>query len=159
MNHPEVVDILLVEDTASDVELLQRALHKHRLDCTLAIAHDGAEALEYLFPGNHAAGSALCIPKLILLDLKLPQVSGLEVLRRIKSDQDKKSIPVVVFSSSAQDEDIAACYRYGANSYVQKPVSFDEYLKVVAGIVSFWLHINITPVAGWGYFRGEKVVA
>ncbi len=160
MSNREVAEILVVEDTSSDVERLQRALQKHRLDSTLAVVRDGAEALEYIFPGNHdGRRNGSCVPRLILLDLKLPQVSGLEVLRRIKSDPVKKSIPVVVFSSSSLDEDIAACYRLGANSYVQKPVDFDEYLKVVAGIVSFWLHINLTPVAEWGYSPGEKVVA
>src|ERR1700751_5728852 len=120
MIDPESIDILLVEDNPNDAELTQRALKKTNLEAKLMIARDGAEALEVLL-------SQRAKPKVIFLDLKLPKIDGIEVLRRVREDDRTRSIPVVVLTSSHEERDITECYRLGVNSYVVKPVEFDRF--------------------------------
>jgi two-component system response regulator len=137
-----LIDILLVEDNPNDAELTLRALKEHNLANTVHLARDGAEALEFLFgegPGRTA------VPKVILLDLKLPKVDGLEVLRRLKADDRTKLIPVVVLSSSREEPDIATSYRLGANSYIVKPVDFEAFVRAVSDVGLYWLLLNESP--------------
>jgi CheY-like chemotaxis protein len=136
------VDILLVEDNPHDVELTLRALQKHNLANKVEVVRDGAAALDYLFGADPSGVEPHSRLKLILLDLKLPKVSGPEVLQRLKSDERTKSIPVVVLTSSHEDRDIQECYRLGVNSYVVKPVEFDAFAKTVAEMGLYWLLIN-----------------
>jgi two-component system, response regulator len=141
------VEILLVEDNPNDAELTLRAMKKHNFANKVQVVKDGAEALEYLFgTGANAEGEIHHRPKLILLDLKLPKVDGLEVLRKIKADNRTKTIPVVVLTSSREERDIAQCYQYGVNSYISKPVDFDKFAKVVADMGFYWLLINVPPL-------------
>jgi two-component system, response regulator len=135
------VAILLVEDNPNDVELTLRALQKHNLANKVRVVSDGAEALDFIF-GDHLPGEAPDSLKLILLDLKLPKVSGLEVLEKLKSDPRTRSTPVVVMTSSGEDLDLQECYRLGVNSYVVKPVEFDAFSKVVADLGFYWLLVN-----------------
>ena len=146
MNFREV-DILLVEDNPRDVELTLRALKKHNLANKVQVVRDGAEALEYIFPTGLDEERLISNLKVILLDLKLPKVSGLEVLQRIKSDPRTRAIPVVVLTSSHEDSDIQECYKLGVNSYVVKPVEFDKFAQAVAQMGFYWLLVN-KPVAG-----------
>lgn len=141
------VEILLVEDNPSDVDLTFRALEKHHLANKFYVARDGQEALDFLFAGEESSGRKRSRrpPKVVLLDLKLPKVDGLEVLRRIKSDNRTKAIPVVVLTSSREDRDIAESYQLGVNSYIQKPVDFDKFLDCVQELGFYWLLINLTP--------------
>ncbi len=137
------VEVLLVEDNPHDAELTLRALKRHRPDRTVFVAKDGAEALEFLFSSpNSQAGYR---PKVILLDLKLPKVDGLEVLRKIKSDERTRTIPVVVLTSSREDQDILESYALGVNSYVVKPVDFDQFLQSVSELGLYWLLLNELP--------------
>lgn len=141
------VEILLVEDNPNDVDLTLRAMKKHNFTNKVQVVKDGAEALEYLFgAGANVEGEINHRPKLILLDLKLPKVDGLEVLRRIKADDRTKTIPVVVLTSSREERDIVQCYQYGVNSYIAKPVDFDKFAKVVADMGFYWLLINVAPL-------------
>ena len=135
---PEI-DILLVEDNPNDAELTQRAFRKSELDVRLAIARDGAVALEYLFGGRP-------LPKVVLLDLKLPKIDGIEVLRRIRSDERTQTIPVVVLTSSQEERDIVECYKLGANSFVVKPVEFDRFYRTVRDLGTYWLVLNKSPL-------------
>jgi two-component system response regulator len=139
MNYREV-DILLVEDNPQDVELTLRALKKHNLANRVQVARDGAEALEAVF-GNHYEALMNNL-KVILLDLKLPKVDGLEVLKKLKDDPRSRAIPVVVLTSSREDQDIQACYELGVNSYVVKPVDFDNFAQAVAELGFYWLLVN-----------------
>ena len=139
---PEV-EILLVEDSASDAEMTIRALKKNNLANKLLHVPDGAEALDFLFAeGKYVGRQIENKPKVILLDLKMPKVSGIEVLRKIKSDARTKKIPVVVLTSSKEDPDIQECYDLGVNSYVVKPLSFDEFSKAVSNLGLYWMIIN-----------------
>jgi two-component system response regulator len=132
MNEPSPIEILLVEDNPQDLELALRALRKGNLTNRIHVARDGAEALEFIFCEGQFAGRKMDDkPKVILLDLKLPKVDGLEVLRRVKSDERCKSIPVVVLTSSRENSDVEASYRLGANSYIVKPVNFDRFVTAV----------------------------
>jgi CheY-like chemotaxis protein len=131
--------ILLVEDNPDDEALTLRALKKNNIVNEVSVARDGAEALDYLFGGD-AHGRKL--PGLILLDLKLPKIDGLEVLRRIRADRRTHVIPVVVLTSSKLEDDIFASYLNGANSYVRKPVKFAEFAEVVKALGAFWLQLN-----------------
>ncbi len=131
--------ILLVEDNPDDEALTLRALRKNNILNEVTVAHDGAEALEHLFADGSSGAQA---PGLILLDLKLPKIDGLEVLRRIRADERTKLIPVVVLTSSKLDEDILASYRGGANGYVRKPVKFSEFAEAVSTLGMFWLLLN-----------------
>ena len=137
------VDILIVEDTPDDAALLLRALRRHQLAERVVVAQDGADALDLLFgTGTYADRRPDSRPKLILLDLKLPRVTGLEVLRRLKNDPHTRPIPVVIFTSSAQERDVAESYDVGANSYVIKPLDWDALAEVVRQIGSYWLGVN-----------------
>jgi len=139
MAEGQAVDILLVEDNPNDAELTQRALRKNDLDAQLDIARDGAEALEYLLSSRPK-------PKVIFLDLKLPKIDGIEVLRRLRADPRTKSIPVVVLTSSQEERDIEESYRLGVNSYVVKPVEFDQFFKTVSDLGKYWLVLNKSPL-------------
>ena len=142
------VEILLVEDNPNDVELTLHALSENHLTNRIEVVRDGAEALDFLFgAGPRAQESAAQRPKVILLDLKLPKVDGLEVLRRIKSDPRTKNIPVVVLTSSREDPDIQESYRLGVNSYIVKPVDFDQFTEAVRHLGLYWLLLNQPPVA------------
>jgi two-component system, response regulator len=146
MNQTEAVDILLVEDNPRDAELTIRSLKTNNLANRINIVEDGAEALDYvLCQGKHATRDVGHPPKVILLDLKLPKVSGLEVLRTLKQDEKTRSIPVVVVTSSREDPDIKTAYALGANSYVVKPVDFDAFLKSVSSLGFYWLLVNQPP--------------
>ena len=135
--------ILLVEDNPSDEELTLRALKKSNILNRVVVVRDGAEALDYLFTrGVHAARSADEIPQVVLLDLKLPKVDGLEVLREIRADDRTKLLPVVVLTSSIQEQDVVTSYGLGANSYVRKPVDFNQFVEAVRQLGLYWLVIN-----------------
>ncbi|WP_310449713.1 response regulator [Sulfuritalea sp.] len=140
------VEILLVEDTAADAELTIRALKKSCLVNNLVWVKDGAEALDFLFAtGAYAERDTAQQPRVVLLDLRLPRISGVEVLRRLKNDERTRTIPVVVLTSSKEDVDIEECYRLGVNSYITKPVAFDEFVKVVGELGLYWLLLNKIP--------------
>jgi two-component system response regulator len=137
------VDILLVEDNPRDVELIVRALKKRNLANRLFAVEDGAEALDFIFcRGQYAWREVAHPPKVILLDLKLPKVNGLEVLRAIKADERTRTIPVVIVTSSGEDPDIQAAYALGANSYVVKPVEFDTFQEAMSHLGFYWLLVN-----------------
>jgi CheY-like chemotaxis protein len=142
----DAVEILLVEDTPADAELTMNALKRYSMVNNLVWVKDGAEALDFLFAsGAYAGRDCSCKPKVVLLDLRLPRVSGIEVLRRIKDDERTRLIPVVVLTSSKEDIDIGECYKFGVNSYISKPVSFDEFVKVVSELGLYWLLLNKSP--------------
>jgi len=134
------VEVLLIEDNAEDAELTIRVLRKHNLASNLVHLQDGEAALDFLF----AEGSNN-IPKLILLDLKMPKVDGIEVLNKIKNDDQKKIIPVVVLTSSKEERDIIESYKLGVNAYVVKPVEFEKFVEAVAQLGLFWLLLNQPP--------------
>ena len=146
MNIINEVEILLVEDNPNDVELTLRALKKHNITNKVHVVKDGAEALEYIFAtGAYAHRKIEDHPRVILLDLKLPKVDGLEVLRQIKSREQTKMIPVVVLTSSKEERDLVESYRLGANSYIAKPVDFESFVKAVADLGLYWLLLNQPP--------------
>jgi two-component system response regulator len=138
----ELVEILLVEDNPNDAELTIRALKKRKLANHLIWLRDGAEALEFLFRTGRYASRPQVRPRLILLDLKMPKVDGVEVLRRVKEDEQLKAIPVVVMTSSHEDQDIVESYRLGVNSYLVKPVEFERFQEVASNAGFYWLLIN-----------------
>ena len=135
--------ILLVEDNPSDIDLTKRALTKGRVLNEMIVAEDGQEALDYLF-GIHANQDTV-LPALILLDLKLPKVDGLEVLRRIRGDKRTRRLPVVILTSSQEEQDIAASYDLGANSYIRKPVDFHRFVEAIENLGLYWLVLNQSP--------------
>jgi len=140
------VEILLVEDNATDAELCIRALRKHNLANELVWVKDGAEALDFLFrEGAYASRDGPETLKVILLDLRLPRIDGLEVLRRVRADSRTKTIPVVVLTSSKEDPDVAQSYRLGVNSFISKPVNFKDFSETVAKLGLYWLLINRCP--------------
>jgi two-component system response regulator len=139
------VDILLVEDNARDAEMTLRSLRKHNAGNQLHWVKDGAEALDFLFGGDYAGRAAARPPRLVMLDIKMPKVSGIEVLRRMKGDERTRSIPVVVMTSSNEEQDVSESYRLGVNSYVVKPVVFEALAETVARIGLYWLLVNRTP--------------
>jgi len=146
MANGNAVEILLVEDNPRDVELTMRAFKKHNLTNKVQVVGDGAEALDYLFGTDaYKHGNAKDHPKIILLDLKLPKVDGLEVLRQIKSDERTKTIPVVVLTSSREEKDVVESYKLGVNSYITKPVDFDKFLDAVGELGMYWLLLNQVP--------------
>ena len=148
-NISQVVEILLVEDNATDAELAMRTLKKNNLANNLVWVKDGAEALDFLFARGEYAGRSDCAPpRLVLLDLRLPKVDGMEVLRVIKDDARTQAIPVVVLTSSQEDRDVAESYKLGVNSYISKPVEFDAFAKTVAELGMYWLLYNHPPVVG-----------
>jgi len=138
------IELLLVEDNPSDAELTLHVFNKHRITNKIKIAQDGEEALEFLLgaESNSAHGGP---PRLVLLDLKLPKVNGIEVLGRIKSDPRTKSIPVVVLTSSREDQDLHLCYELGVNSYIVKPVDFGQFTEAIRQLGLYWLLLNETP--------------
>lgn len=141
-------EILLVEDNPTDLELALRVFRKHELANRIEVARDGAEALDFLFGnGAHADHGGIQLPKVILLDLKLPKIGGLEVLRRIKEDPRTRAIPIVVLTSSHEDKDLIESYHLGVNSYIVKPVDFDQFSECVKGIGMYWLVSNTPPKA------------
>ena len=141
----EKVDILLVEDNPTDAELTMRALRKGNIANHITWVKDGAEALEFIFRNGAYAGRPDQNPRLILLDLKLPKVDGIEVLRRIKEDEQTRAIPVVMVTSSEEGRDIAESYNLGVNSYVVKPVEFEQFSETVARAGFYWMLVNRTP--------------
>jgi len=145
MNNQEI-EILIVEDNPDDAELAIRALRKQHLANQVIHLNDGAEALDFLFgTGQYADRDIALVPKVILLDLKMPKVNGLEVLERIKAAQHTKMIPVVILTSSAEDPDVTKAYALGANSYIVKPVAFNNFAKIISDLGMYWLVINKVP--------------
>ena len=141
------VEIILVEDNQFEAELAIKALEKHKLANKLRHLDDGEEALDFIFSrGKYHDRKDLPQPKLILLDLKLPKVDGLQILKQIKSNEATKSIPVVILTSSQEERDILESYQLGANSYLVKPVNFESFTKSVADIGMYWLLLNQPPV-------------
>jgi CheY-like chemotaxis protein len=146
-NEVKEVEILLVEDNPTDAELAIRALKKNNLANSLVWVKDGAEALDFIFAtGAYSDRSVSCPPKVVLLDLRLPKVDGMEVLRRVKEDERTRAIPIVVLTSSKEDRDIAESYKLGVNSYISKPVEFDAFAKTVSELGMYWLLVNRPPV-------------
>lgn len=135
--------ILLVEDNAGDEALTLRALKKNNIANEVVVTRDGVEALDYLFgTGTYAGRDVNVMPQLILLDLKLPKVDGLQVLQRIRADERTKRLPVVVFTSSSEQEDMIKSYDLGANSYIRKPVDFEQFLEATKEVGLYWLVLN-----------------
>ncbi|TMD16315.1 MAG: response regulator [Chloroflexi bacterium] len=141
------VEILLVEDNPNDIELTLHAFKKNKLTNRIHVVRDGAEALEFLFAtGAYAGRDSADWPRVILLDIKLPKVDGLEVLRQIKKDPRTRTIPVVLLTSSREERDILESYRLGSNSYIVKPVEFDQFTNAVRELGMYWLLLNRPPV-------------
>lgn len=146
MNDYSAAEILLVEDNPNDVELTLRAFKKRNFANKVYAVSDGQEALDYIFGTARYSDRDINIPpKVILLDLKLPKVNGLEVLKRIKSDERTRSIPVVVVTSSQEEVDLKECYELGVNSYIQKPVEFDKFVEVLSEVGIYWMAVNKIP--------------
>ncbi|MCX9085110.1 MAG: response regulator [Candidatus Methanoperedens sp.] len=146
MTNLNEVEILLVEDNPYDVELTLTALQENNLTNRVHVVNDGAEALEFIFAtGIHSQRNIKNIPKVILLDLKLPKVNGLEVLRKIKSDERTKMIPVVVLTSSQEERDVVGSYNLGVNSYIIKPLDFNKFIDAVAKLSLYWVLVNRPP--------------
>jgi two-component system, response regulator len=146
MENPEV-EILLIEDNTHDAEMTMRALKKNNITNKIFHLKDGAEALEFIFgTGKFEGRNILHKPKVILLDLKMPKVDGIEVLMKIKSNELTQSIPVVILTSSKEDPDIQKCYALGVNSYIVKPVDFEGFHKVVSDLGMYWVLLNQPPV-------------
>lgn len=142
----ESLEILLVEDNAHDVELTLRAFKKHNLSNRVQVCRDGAEALDYLFgEGEFQGRNVENAPRVVLLDLKLPKINGLEVLQRIKSDPRTQKVPVVVMTSSKEERDLVDSYRIGVNSYIVKPVNFEQFTEAVQKVGLYWLLLNQSP--------------
>ena len=141
-----IVDVLLIEDNPDDVELTLDALKVHKLANRVKVLRDGEEALDYIFCTGLFTGRDICVsPKVILLDLKLPKVDGIEVLRRIRSDERTKTLPVVVLTSSNEQKDRIDSYELGVNSYIVKPVEFNNFAQAVADIGFYWVLLNKLP--------------
>ncbi|GAP18805.1 response regulator [Levilinea saccharolytica] len=138
--------ILLVEDNSDDEELTLMALRQSNIANEVVVVHDGVEAVEYLFGSNKSPGLGVNdLPQVILLDLKMPRLGGLDVLRRIRSDLRTQMLPVVILTSSSEEEDILSSYRLGANSYVRKPIEFRRFAEAVQQLGLYWLIVNQTP--------------
>jgi len=141
--------ILLVEDNADDVALTLRAFEKSNTPGRIVVARDGAQALEYLFAtGAHAGLDSMLVPELVLLDLKLPRIGGLEVLERMRADERTRRIPVVILTSSNQEQDVIRAYNLGANSFVRKPVDFAQFFAAAQQLGLYWLALNEPPPLG-----------
>jgi two-component system response regulator len=138
--------ILLVEDNPDDVKLTERALKKSKILNDLLVAQDGVEALDYLFgTGKYAGRDTKVMPQVVLLDLKMPRMDGLEVLQRIRANERTKLLPVVVLTTSSEDRDRVESYKLGANSYIRKPVDFDQFVGAVQNLGLYWLVLNEAP--------------
>jgi two-component system response regulator len=138
--------ILLVEDNPDDVALTLRALKRNNIKNEVVVAHDGVEALDYVFgTGAHAGRDVQDSPAVVLLDLKLPKLDGLEVLRHLRADDRTRLLPVVILTSSKEEQDLVAGYREGANSYVRKPIDFDQFIEAVRHLGLYWLLLNEAP--------------
>jgi len=135
--------ILLIEDNPDDEALTLRALKKNNISNEVLVAHDGVEALEFLFGKSNGNGNTL--PALVLLDLKLPKVDGMEVLRRVRADARTRLLPVVILTTSREEQDLATGYQLGANSYIRKPVDFGQFTEAVRQLGLYWLVLNETP--------------
>ena len=147
MNENNLVEILMIEDSAEDAELALRALKENKIVNAIHLIKDGAEALDFIFcSGKYAGRDFKSPPKIILLDLKLPKVDGIEILRRIKSDERTKIIPVIVLTSSKEETDIIMSYKLGVNSYIVKPVNFEKFVVVMKNLELYWLLTNKSPV-------------
>jgi two-component system, response regulator len=145
MEHKEC-EILIIEDNPNDAELMIRSLKKNHLANKLIVIEDGETALDFIFcRGDYAKRDLNSPPKVIFLDLKLPKVSGLEILKKVKSNEQTKNIPVIIVTSSSEDPDIKAAYELGANSYVVKPVNFDSFSKTMTQLGMYWLLVNEKP--------------
>lgn len=143
---PNNRNILLVEDNPDDIELTLRAFKKNNILNEIIVIHDGVEAIDYFFGKNgvvHKNQNAL--PVVILLDLKIPKINGIEVLKKLKADEKTKLIPVVILTSSKEPKDLLSCYKLGCNSYIRKPVNFSEFMETVKQMGLYWLLINETP--------------
>jgi two-component system response regulator len=146
MEDLHAVEILLVEDNAADVELTLRALKKHNLTNQVLVVSDGVQALDFIFArGAYEKRKAVSPPKVVVLDLKLPKVGGLEVLRKMKADVKARLIPVVVLTSSQEESDIIESYNLGVNSYVVKPLDFDKFVEAVSEMGMYWVLLNKAP--------------
>jgi CheY-like chemotaxis protein len=141
----ELKTILLAEDSPNDIELTLEALSQHNLANTVVVVRDGVEALDYLYRRGAHAGRAPSHPVVVLLDLKMPKVNGLEVLRELKNDPELRAIPVVVLTSSRETPDLEECYRLGVNAYVVKPVNFVSFVDAVKQVGAFWAVLNEPP--------------
>ncbi len=140
------IDVLLVEDNPDDAEFTLRALRKANVALRIALVDDGVSALEFVFrTGAHAERMPPTLPRVVLLDLKVPKVDGLEVLRRIKSDPRTRALPIVVLTSSREQRDIREAYVRGANSYIVKPIEYAELIAKLGDLVRYWLQLNETP--------------
>lgn len=146
--NPDQIEILLVEDNPDDLELTLYTLGNEKLANKIHVARDGEEALEFLFcTGQHAGRSFEHPPRLVLLDLKLPKVDGMEVLKQLKNDPRTRSIPVVILTSSKEERDLIKGYGLGANSYIQKPVDFEQFRQTIKSVGLYWLVVNQNPIA------------
>jgi two-component system response regulator len=146
MNEPNTLEILLIEDSPEDLELTMRALRQANLSNRIHVCRDGAEALDFIFGEGAQAGRRVeDTPRVIFLDLKLPKVDGLEVLQRLKSDPRTQAVPVVVLTSSREQADIVESYRLGVNSYIVKPVGFENFAAAVQKLGLYWLSLNQPP--------------
>jgi two-component system response regulator len=145
--NPNSVEVLLVEDNINDAELTIRELRKHHMANNLFHVKDGEEALEFIFGTGKFADSRdlLCKPKVVLLDIQMPKVNGIEVLQRVKSDVRTRATPVVILTSSKEDPDIQKCYDLGANSYIVKPVNFESFAEAIKNLGFYWLLLNQQP--------------
>jgi len=142
----KLCDILVVEDNPTDAELTLRALRRAKLANPITVVEDGAEALEYLFGvGKHAGRPSEGTPRVVLLDLKLPKLSGLEVLRRIRGDERTSQVPVVIVTSSREEPDVKEAYRLGVNSYIVKPVEFEKFVDAMTRVGLYWVLLNEPP--------------
>ncbi|MFN8243545.1 MAG: response regulator [Ferruginibacter sp.] len=146
--NPNSIDLLLVEDNPDDAELTIRELKKHNLANNLYHVADGEEALEFIFATGRYNGSRdiACSPKLVLLDIQMPKVNGIEVLQQVKCDERTKTLPVVMLTSSKEDPDIRRCYELGANSYIVKPVNFETFAQAIQHLGFYWLLLNQPPL-------------
>jgi two-component system response regulator len=143
------IDIMLVEDNPNDIELAVYAFRKNNIESRTLIVRDGVEALDYIFSrGRYAERRPQDIPRIILLDLKLPKLNGLEVLKQIKSDDTMKKIPVIALTTSKEQSDVNSCYALGVNSYLVKPVVFAEFAEAIRLVVEYWLTLNHFPTSG-----------
>lgn len=157
MSANEAIEILLVEDNPADVELTLHALNHNQLANKIHVARDGEEALDFLFKRNEFQGrSAEAPPRIVLLDLKLPKVDGLGVLRAVKCDPRTRAIPIVILTSSREEKDMVEGYSLGVNSYIQKPVDFDNFRQTVRQLGLYWLLVNVPPPTSAFIPGGDK---